>query len=371
MKTFVLILLIFISITISFSYGFFAGVFEYFPYSELNNIKQNVLDENIYDSAENNIIPNFNLLIDIKNTNDIQNKKNSLIQFIWKSEFPSIQPTQIDRIITDDNYQDLKNLKNIERLSIEMKHDVNSIVYHFIPEKSNNKLIIYHQGHGGDFLIGKNTIQFFLENNYSILAFSMPLQGMNSRPVIDSDQFGPINFFSHNQFVLLDSPDFSSIQYFMHPIAVSLNYVDENYNYDSYDMIGISGGGWATILYSAIDNRISQSYSVAGSFPFYLRDEIKHLGDYEQINSELYKNANYLELYIMSSYGKDRKLVQIFNKFDPCCFSGDKFYLYEDDIKNGVSNIGNGFFAIYVDEETRLHEISDLSLDKIMVELKN
>ena len=164
MNTSVLILLIFISIAISFSYGFFAGVFEYFPYSELNNIKQNVLDENVYDSAENNIIPNFNLLIDIKNTSDIQNKKNSLIQFIWKNEFPSMQPTQIDYTITDENYQDLKNLKNIEQLRIEMKHGVNSIVYHFIPEKSNNKLILYHQGHGGDFLLGKNTIQYFLEN---------------------------------------------------------------------------------------------------------------------------------------------------------------------------------------------------------------
>ena len=64
----------------------------------------------------------------------------------------------------------------------------------FKPLVSNNELILYHQGHRGDFFEGKNTIQFFLDNNYSVLAFSMPLLGMNNNPMIDLDRFGKIKF---------------------------------------------------------------------------------------------------------------------------------------------------------------------------------
>ena len=41
----------------------------------------------------------------------------------------------------------------------------------------------------------------------------------------------------------------------------------ENYNFESYYMVGISGGGWTTTLSAAIDDRISKSYSVAGTSP--------------------------------------------------------------------------------------------------------
>ena len=62
----------------------------------------------------------------------------------------------------------------------------------------------------------------------------------------------------------------------MEPITVSLNYLDEEYDFSSYYMIGISGGGWTTVIYSAIDDRISNSFSVAGSYPLFLRSEIKN-----------------------------------------------------------------------------------------------
>ena len=98
---------------------------------------------------------------------------------------------------------------------------------------------------------------------------------------------------------------------------MSLNYVDTTFNFDSYYMVGISGGGWTTTLYSAIDPRITQSYSIAGSLPLYLRSSPEDIGDYEQIVPSLYRIANYLDLYILDSYGENRKHVQIFNKYDP------------------------------------------------------
>mgnify|MGYP003339025923 CR=1 FL=1 len=67
----------------------------------------------------------------------------------------------------------------------------------------------------------------------------------------------------------------------------------------------------------------------------------------------------------------DRKYIQIFNKYDPCCFAGDQFYLYQDIIKHRLKKINAGYFEVYLDEKTKLHEISDYSLEKIQFEFEH
>ena len=130
-------------------------------------------------------------------------------------------------------------------------------------------------------------------------------------------------------------------------------------------MIGLSGGGWTTVVYSAIDERISDSFSVAGSAPFYLRVDDRDMGDYEQTNIDLYRNVNYLELYILSAYGDDRKLVQIFNKNDPCCFSGNGSDTYEFVIKDRLLQLGKGSFQIFIDDTHNEHKISEYVMSLI------
>ena len=240
-------------ILVTFSFGFLVGVYEYFPYNELSNIKKIILNED----TDKSIITSTsfqkfdtNSIIRIETREDLDYKKTSLIKYIWKNQMPTKLPANIEENFIDDNFRDVKNLQQIDKITIEMEHGINSIAYLFIPYESNNKLIIYHQGHGGDFLLGKNTIQFFLKNGYSIIAFNMPLKGMNNQPVIETSDFGPIKFISHKQFPLLESSKFSPIKYFVEPIFLSLNYIDEHYDYDNYYMVGISGGGWTTIVYS-------------------------------------------------------------------------------------------------------------------------
>jgi len=130
-------------------------------------------------------------------------------------------------------------------------------------------------------------------------------------------------------------------------------------------MIGLSGGGWTTIVYSAIDERISDSFSVAGSIPFFLKVDSRDMGDYEQTNVELYQNVNYLELYVLSAYGDGRKHVQIFNKNDPCCYSGSGYETYELIIKDKMLQLGKGNFQILVDDTHDEHKISDYILKLI------
>ena len=252
-------------IIVTFSYGIVVGLYEYFPYEELNQVKKTIFDESTDEPNNTSTrLEKFDIssIIGIETREDLTYKKDSLIKYIWKDQMPTELPTSIEENFIDDNFSDIKNLKQLDKITIEMEYGVNSIAYFFIPHESNNKLIIYHHGHAGDFILEKNTLAFFLNNGYSIVGFNMPLKGMNNQPVIETSDFGPIKFISHKQFPLLESSEFSPIKYFVEPIVLSLNYIDESYNYDDYYMVGISGGGWTTVVYSAIDERVSKSYSL-------------------------------------------------------------------------------------------------------------
>ena len=364
-------------IIIAFSYGLAVGAYEYFPYEGLIQTKKIILNEDNDESVITSVSFekfDINSIIEIETKEDLSYKKTSLIKYIWKDQMPTKLPTSIEENFIDDNFSDLKNLKQLDKITIEMEHGVNSIAYFFIPYESNNKLIIYHHGHAGDFILEKNTLAFFLNNGYSIVGFNMPLKGMNNQPVIETSDFGPIKFISHKQFPLLESSKFSPMKYFVEPIVLSLNYIDENYDYDNYYMVGISGGGWTTVLYSAIDERISQSYSVAGSYPLYLRHEAKNFGDYEQINPNIYRISNYLEFYIMSSFGDDRKLVQLFIYNDPCCFQAELYekFPYGNAIQDRLEILGGeGKFSVFLDNSTNQHEISDHALSLILDDMLN
>jgi len=359
-------------IIVVFFYGVAVGLYEYFPYEGLNQTKKIIFNERI----DEHIITSTSFekfdassIIEIETKKDLNSKRTALINYIWKDQISTKLPTNIEEHFIDDTFSDIKNLKRLDKITIEMEHGINSIAYFFTPYESNNKLIIYHHGHAGDFSLEKNTLASFLNNGYSVVGFNMPLIGMNNQPVIETSDFGPIKFISHNQFSLLESPKFSPIKYFVEPITLSLNYIDENYDFDSYYMVGLSGGGWITVLYSAIDERISESYSVAGSYPLHLRHEGKNIGDYEQFNPNIYRISNYLELYTMSSFGDNRKLVQLFIYNDPCCFQAELYdkFPYGNAIQDKLAILGDqGKFSVFLDSSTNQHEISDYALSLIL-----
>jgi len=355
-----------------FSYGMLAGSYKIFPYEYLDKLKHNIFLQTANSTLESSLIfeTDTQSLIHINDKNDVLEKRIQLRNFIWKQNFPhSLIPT-VTNDIHDSNFDGFSNLARIDLYVVNMEYGVDSKAYLFTPTNPNDSLIIYHHGHSNGFHDARNVQTFFLNKGYSVLAFSMPLKGINNQPIVDHPDFGKIKLTSHDMFVFLESDQFSPIKYFVEPIFISLNYVDTNYNFDSYHMLGISGGGWTTTLYSALDDRISASYSIAGSVPIYLRSIPENLGDYEQITPDLYRIAEYLDLYVMAAYGDHRKHMQIFNKYDPCCFGGLVSKTYENEVKSKISSLNEGNFEIFIDESHREHKISDISLNYIYNDLQ-
>ena len=371
MRNKILILISIFLIAVIFFYGFSVGMYKIFPYEFLDSSSDALSGQKAIESNQFLNQADIDSLIKIDNKSDIDQKRNFLTEFFWdvgslqrvidKSPLP-----QVEYDISDSRYSDFQNLNRIDKLTVEMEYGINSISYLFIREVSNEKLILYHQGHGGDFILGQETIQYFLNRDFTVLASTMPLVGMNNQPIVEIDGFGKIKLISHEQLNLLKTNGFNPMRLFIDPIQINLTFLHKEYAFQQYSMIGISGGGWTTVIYSAIDERISDSFSVAGSMPFYLRVNDRDIGDYEQTNTDLYQNVNYLEFYVLSGYGEKRTHIQIFNKNDPCCFSGNGYETYEFIIKDKISQLGNGDFQVFVDNTHNEHKISDTALEYII-----
>ena len=370
MRNLVLIPSLIVLMGIIFIFGLTVGVYKIFPYEIFDSSADLIKKET---SVKNNQFitqTDLNSLVKIDKESSIDQKRNDLIEFFWNvGSLERVQHDgqlpEVESDISDSRYSNFQNLKQIDKLTIEMEHGINSVSYLLLPEKSNEKLILYHHGHDGDFLLGNDTIQFFLERDFTVLAMTMPLVGMNNQPIIEIDGFGEMHLISHDQFSLLEQNTFNPMKLFIHPIQVNLNFLDKEYDFKRYSIIGLSGGGWTGLVYSAIDDRISDSFSVASSVPFYLRVDVRDIGDYEQTNIDLYRIANYLELYILAGYGDDRKHVQIFNKNDPCCYSGIGYESYEFFIKDKLAKLGKGSFQILVDDTHSEHKVSNTMLEYI------
>ena len=365
---------------IGFSYGIVVGHYEIFPFEILSDFNKIVKNENISSESRLQIyqeLSEVDMLIGIYSKENIETKKILLKNYVWPNDdFPlNKMPISNSIDIKDELFSDIESLLQIDSFTVEMEYGMTSISYLFLPKITNDQLIIYHQGHDRSSLRGpdshsfeqdKEIIQKFLDKNYSVLIFSLPGKGMNNEPVIEITNLGKVTLNSHDHFKLIENETMHPIKFFIEPVIITLNQIEKNYNFESFNMVGLSGGGWATVVISALDDRIQTSYSIAGSIPIWMRSDSSNFGDYEQTIPEFYKIANYEELYIMGAYGEGRKLILFYNEFDPCCFTGSlyKQFPFKTIIQERLE-ILEGEFDVVIDEGQDKHVISDFTLNHI------
>lgn len=121
-----------------------------------------------------------------------------------------------------------------------------------------------------------------------------------------------------------------------------LDYLENHPNVDRerLGVTGLSGGGWQTVVLSALDERVKVSIPVAGftSTPSRVEDpRYGDLGDYEQNSSDLFQGRDYPHLVAMRA---PRPTLLIYNAEDDCCFRGP---LAKPFVYDGVRR----FFALY------------------------
>ena len=307
----------------------------------------------------------------VRSDADVADKRAALVTFLWgEAELPQSAPADVAKAIADERYADIEALDSIDKLTVRMDYGLESHIYHFQPKTPNDAVVLYHQGHRGDFHLSKAQIAQFLESGYAVVAFAMPLLGLNNQPVVPLERFGNLKLIDHDNMKFLTPDAGHPLQYFVEPVVAAINYLASEHSYAAISMAGISGGGWTTTIVAAIDTRIGKSFSVAGSYPLYLRSNSRRdWGDYEQTVPELYRIANYLELYTLGSVGEGRSQLQVYNQLDSCCFGGTKWETYAPSVAGRVAELGSGEFRVFLDDTHMDHALSGVAMEQILAEL--
>src|SRR5262245_2410385 len=337
--------------------------------------------------------------ISIASAEDVARKRQQLIDFIFgpsglaAGRLPVVEKNDACPV------RGLRGLARVDTLTIAMEADQKSYAHHFIPKRPNKRLVVLHHGHaptfddqpgpvdGGDGM--QRTIDELLIEGYSVLAVYMPhIVRFSTRLSVNDN--GSI---SHDaMFQKIKVKDGSVMKFFLEPLAVCLRYLktkaadDEFPACEDFSMIGLSGGGWTTTVYAALDPTIRLSFPVAGTIPLWLRSG-GSVGDTEQTLSSFYQIAGYPDLYVLGSHGTGRKQVQILNRRDDCCFGerqhqgkvsyDDAVREYERQVRLALVKLGvaqvaqsKGAFRLEIDEAAPSHMISwNALVNTILAEL--
>jgi pimeloyl-ACP methyl ester carboxylesterase len=331
-------------------------------------------------------------LIKVTTLAKVESTRAALIEYIWASPWATVaakQPNAVQHnyvLKSDDTLPaGVDNLQSIDRLDATTTEStkagqaeaVPSNVFIFYPLRGNNhRAVIVHQGHGCEMTDTDErgvhleiAIRELVAAGYTVAAMRMPrFQSPSDCGVTRV----------HDK--LFDAPleEGSPLKFFMEPIARTVNYLrKENAGLKEIDMVGLSGGGWTTTLYAAIDPRIVKSFPVAGSLPLYLRaDNYNH--DLEQYFAPIYQVAGYKDLYVLGASGKGRLQMQILNRYDDCCFGERQHKVgptpypeaireYERDVQMVLQKMHSGTFALHLDLSAHYHQISKDAIERVIL----
>lgn len=313
-------------------------------------------------------------LIRLKTPADAAAMRARLIRVVWGATgFPTTaMPKIVQRNVRQTHLSAIPGVASLDKLTVVMRNGLYSESYYLRPKKRNGKLVLYLQGHRGQFYnVGLRAIAAFIAHGYDVLGFSMPIYaGRDVWTRIEG--IGNYLIAGHVDLKFLDRP----MEFFFEPIAETLNYALQHYDISDVFMVGFSGGGWTATVYAALDPRIRKTYPVSGSYPVYLRrypystaDRPQSWGHFEDTYPPLLKAANYLELYMLGGYGAGRRELQVLSQYDGCCYGGLGWTTYRDTVRQRLRALGPGAFDVLLDTTHASHKLSRFALERILADM--
>ena len=251
-------------------------------------------------------------------------------------------------------YRDWGNLAGIDELTGYLSKNWRpySIAY-FRPKTANGHLILYQQGLAATYHDQHRMIEAWVEDGYTVAAMNMPGYGDNT--CYDWRRYcsGP----------LMDARFATDLGAAFLPPVIAVNYALAQHPFNRIVMIGVSSGAWITLLNAAIDPRIDVSFPVAGVLPLALLRGKEESA--REIVEGLTDIAGVLDLAVMGADRPGRRQVQIFNRFDRCCFYGLRPTLYAGLLAETARNLGGGHQVLF-DETHARHKISRWAAKRII-----
>lgn len=316
--------------------------------------------------------------IHVQSPDDVARVRRDLVRYVWRGEgYPGTKMPVVQHNVSWPTFPSVSStatapssLDHIDLLTVTMEDGYTANIYHFVSNQPGNRLMIQHGGHGHYFdpSGAYAAFQRLLDQGWSVMEIWMPGYGPNMPTACpDASHCGNPD---HDAIIASASPSaaFHPLKFFLEPVVVALNYAQASYSYADIGMLGLSGGGWTTVVAAALDPRIRLSVSVAGSLPLVWR-EGNNEGDREQCDNGFYALAGYEDLYVLGAAGAGRRVVQVSNRLDGN-FGHCRLKLYEADVRAAVAAIGSGSYQAFTDDSvfdaTVAHQYSPYFDDAIL-----
>lgn len=311
------------------------------------------------------------------NRDSVQRMRAAVVKDLWPStgQLPRGLPTKVEDHSAGTPHDgwplpEVQRLARTQRIAItdrlaETDSAFVNYAYRFMVEEHPgrlNRLVIVHQGHGepGSNLVDETVAQF-LVNGFDVLYCGMPLVGGNAGPDVHH-QAAVVQGCVHDCFGHLERPGFNPLSLLLNQLPTAIDTAIQ-LNGDSYDdltMIGISGGGYTTTLYAAVDVRINTSISVAGTMPHELRNQ----GDWGWEDAEqqsIFSICTFPQIYVLCSTSEQnnvRRHFQFYNMHDAVFGAIDGRYShYVDHVARKAAELG-GYFGCFIDAYSDRHHIT-------------
>ena len=303
--------------------------------------------------------------------------RENLIRYVWKGVNPrDLKPSTITDGPRTENMALVAPSAPVKTVNVNSSETLSGFT-EFAQHDSATCLSIWAQGHEGDYP-GYAPIMdgaaSYMKKQWArgcdVLIVPMPFRAQGN-VTIDFGKEGRIWVGSnHEGMALIESAEFSAFRLFFDPLYATLNWLeDTGHHYKTITMAGVSGGGWMSVVYPAIDNRITNSVSVAGSFPMYLRylptdKSLRDVGDWENTYAPFYRVADYFELYLLSALGRGRHQTLVYNAEDPCCYSANRALTFLPQLERKAKAL-NIMLGSIIDNSQQKHDISEFAISEL------
>ncbi len=303
-------------------------------------------------------------LVTVRTAEDVAARRRALVAAIWgRFGYPDRRlPAAVEERFDDPVLARLAGVARVDRLAIDIAEGVRAHVRYLQAARGNGRLVIYHHGYAGTVHQAGELIGALAERGFDVLAANMMGYGDNAASYRLPDGS------SANLHYGMDRIDTPLRFHFEAPI-VALNHALRAKSYRSVDMIGFSAGAFTAAVLAAVEPRIELSFPVAGVYPNYLRVGQDVHPNSPQDHPALLAAADYLDMFVLGAAGTGRGQIQVFNRFDRCCFNNRKGKLYEPAVAEAAAALA-GRFAVVIDESHADHKISAFARRRIIAELE-
>ena len=350
-------------IALSWVLGVFSQIYKFFPYKPLQYIYNKLYYEDHIRAGP------LNLDYHVYSSEMLAEEKRKALSYYdyISNNSGAIRKELLNSYVVPSSVVEISKLNKEEEISFKKKNilpnDVSifkSVMYglnHYgVFEASRiaqgkKKLLIYIGGHGQNPYNNEYGYDYFEQiktkfkkKEFDILVLTLTGVGFNEEKAAFPTKIGKVIYgidavsdhriyahFVDNRFPKLKplSMMLSGNYHLIRSLLDSENGLTEGgEKYDEVYMLGISGGGWSTVMLSSLIPDIQKSFSFSGSLPLNFRiAHTSNYGEWEDIDASIWKNFDYWHFYFLSLFDKtntqNREQHLIFNDKDECCYSGN------------------------------------------------